>query len=153
MEIMKNIKITNGEINKIVKLLEDQDSLLNSKDTNRRFSLTILWNVETNFKKLLEINQRSAEAEQKIKGEYFTEERTAPILDTEGNPTERVEIIPKYRQEYMQKMYELSMIENEIQIVTIPFELLEKYELNGAELQSIRFMVDDPIEIVAGEVE
>lgn len=153
---MKEMKLTNNEINAIVRLLSDKDSLLNSSDPNRRFPITVLWNIETNFKKLSELNQRSAEAEQKIREKYFDEEHTEQVLDDNENSTGQVAIKLEYRMEYIEQMNELASIENEVQIVTIPFESLEKYELNGSELQSIRFMIDDPVgevETVSGEVE
>lgn len=153
---MKTIKLTNGEINTIVKLLSDNQSIINSNDPNRRFSISILWNIETNFKKLLEINSRFEENREKIRSEYFTEERAESILDKNGNPTERVKIKAEFEQDFLKEMYELVNISNEVEIATIPFESLEKYELNGSELQSIRFMINDSvekIEEVSGEVE
>lgn len=158
---MKNIKITNSEINKIVQLLNDKDSLLNSNDPNRRFPVALLWNIETNFKKFSEINQRSAEAEQKIRSTYFDEKHTDPELDADGNPTGQIKIKPEYQMNYIKELNELAMVENELSIVTIPFKKIEEYELNGSELQSIKFMIDDPvdeetpveIETVSGEVE
>lgn len=147
---MKDIKLTNGEIRKIVDLLASEDSLINTHDTTRSFPMVILWRIQTNYNILKPIYDQYIEAENKIRGEYFTEEKTNPQI-VNGEPSGQYELKPQYRQEFFVKLIELANIENEVRVDTISFESVESRELTGSELQSIRFMIDDPVEKTESE--
>lgn len=138
----KTIKLTNGEINKIAILLSQPDSILNSKD--KKYPMQLLWNIDGNFEKIKGIAEKYRKADIEIRQKYVDDEYSVEIKTPEGNIDRRLK--PEFVSQFSSELEELAEVENEITIATIPFEKLEDYEFSGVDIQSIKFMIDNPVE-------
>lgn len=137
---MKNIKIKNWEVRSILELLNDKESLLNSDSPDKRLPLKIMWILDENYRKLIDISNKISEMEQKIWKRYFDEGKLNSEKDENGNE----KLLPKdeYKQSLSSEINELMLIDNELSIATVPLSEFEKYELSGKDFQSIRFMIE-----------
>lgn len=140
---MKNIKLTNAEANKIAVLLAATDSIINSSD--KKLPLQLLWTISNNFDKLKVIAEKYGAEDKKIREKYMSEEYSIPIKDDNGVVTD-YQLLPECRKQFADEVNELATLENELSISTIPFEKIENYEFSGQDLNSIKFMIEDPAE-------
>ena len=125
--------LTNYQIVEILRKLNSPESFLHS---STKYPVSFLWKVNGNIKKLSAINDRIAEEEQRINGEYSTEERA--ITDENG-----VRIKEEYRDAFIAEKNELFSIENNIEIDTLAFADIENLEFSPAEFGSLEFMIED----------
>lgn len=135
MKITKTLR--NYEIIDIANRLNNPDSIINSKDTDKKLPVRILWTINGNVKAIKSVLDRITEAEQKINEEYFNEEKS--------NSTEngQLEIKAEYRQEFIDKKKQLMEIENEVEITMIKLDELESFNFVPSDFASIEFMVTD----------
>lgn len=135
MKITKTLR--NYEIIDIANRLNNRDSIINSKDTDKKLPVRILWTINGNVKAIKSVLDRITEAEQKINEEYFNEEKS--------NSTEngQLEIKAEYRQEFIDKKKQLMEIENEVEITMIKLDELESFNFVPSDFASIEFMVTD----------
>ena len=135
MKITKTLR--NYEIIDIANRLNNPDSIINSKDTDKKLPVRLLWTINGNVKAIKSVLDRITEAEQKINEEYFNEEKS--------NSTEngQLEIKAEYRQEFIDKKKQLMEIENEVEITMIKLDELESFNFVPSDFASIEFMVTD----------
>ena len=125
--------LTNYQIVEILRKLNSPESFLHSQT---KYPVSFLWKVNGNIKKLSAINDRIAEEEQRINGEYSTEERA--ITDESG-----VRIKEEYREGFIKEKNELFSISNEIDLDMIPIAMIEQLEFTPSEFDSISVMVEE----------
>lgn len=133
---MKQVKLNNSEIQAIVRNLSDQNSLLNSNDQTKKVAFSILWRLDGNFRKLSDISSRVDDEINKINSKYLDDKYS---YDDEGG--RRVK--PEYLNDYNSSISEVLSTENEIEISTVTFSELDKYDLVPSDFQSIRFMIEE----------
>lgn len=137
---MKNIKIKNYEIESLINILSDQNSLLNSDD--KELPIHILWVIDENFKKLNDIMQKIISMKQKVQSKFSDDDHSYPVYDDNGNENGR-NIKDEYIDEWRKQISELLNIENEIEISTIPLSSINKLSISGRDYQSIKFMIEN----------
>ena len=125
--------LTNYQIVEILRKLNSPESFLHSQT---KYPVSFLWKVNGNIKRLSAINDRIAEEEQRINGEYSTEERA--ITDESG-----VRIKEEYREGFIKEKNELFSISNEIDLDMIPIAMIEQLEFTPSEFDSISVMVEE----------
>lgn len=124
--------LTNYQVVEILRKLNSPESFLHS---STKYPVSFLWKVNGNIKKLSAINDRIAEEEQRINGEYSTEERA--VTDENG-----VRIKEEYREGFIKEKNELFGIENEIEVDMINITDIEGLEFTPEEFGGLLFMVD-----------
>lgn len=125
--------LTNLQIVEILRKLNSPESFLHS---STKYPVSFLWKVNGNIKKLSAINDRIAEEEQRINGEYSTEERS--VTDESGT-----RIKEEYRDAFIAEKNELFNISNDIEINTLAFADIDNLEFSPAEFDSIGFMLEE----------
>ena len=98
---MKRKTFHNYEIIDILNALFSSDSLVNSKDPDKKLSVRILWKINGNINTLKAIQMRISEEEQKINEEYFNDEKS------QKNENGLQEVKPEFRTEFLNKKQEL----------------------------------------------
>lgn len=129
----------NFEIEAIVNMLAGSNGLLNS---DKEMDVTFLWNLDKNFRTLNNLATQIGELKEKLQRKYSNDEMSDKSTDDDGNEVRIVK--SEYINKFQQEMQDLLMIENEVEIATVPFESLKKLgTLSGKELNSVRFMIED----------
>ncbi len=137
---MKNIKLRNFEIEGIVKVLDNSESLLNTSDPTKKLPISVLWTMDENMTKLREIASRINKKREEIQGEYADDEHSFTETQEDGSMVRKVK--EEYLKEFIEKMNELMSIENEINIKPIMIETIADCSLVPSDYRSIRFMLD-----------
>lgn len=128
----KNLEIVN-----IINKLNDSDSLINSKNPDKKLSVAVLWKINGNLKALNTIYDRISEEEQKINAEYFNSKKS----DT--NADGQLEIKPQFREQFFKDKNDLMNIENEVEISMISLDELSAFNFIPADFLSIEFMITE----------
>lgn len=150
---MKKITLKNFEIEFVVNMLSNQDSLLNSGSPDKKIPISVLWAIDENFRKLIAISQKINEMKQKIQIKYSSDKYSEDMYE-DGNLVGR-NIKKEYLHDFQKDMDDLMMIDNDIEISTIPYALIKNFATNGKDFQSIKFMIekDDEINTPEGTIE
>ena len=127
--------MSNYEIVDILNTLYSSESLINSRDPDKKLSVAILWKINGNIKTLKAIQERISEAEQKINDNYFTEEKSLEKDDGYR------EIKPEYQAEFLKKKQELMNIKNEVNLSMIKLSDISEIQLVPSDFMSIAFMI------------
>lgn len=134
---MKTVTLKNYEIINILNSLYREDSLINSKDSDKKLPVKILWKINGNVKKLKEIQERIQEEENEINEDYFNDEKSE--MNAEGGQI----IKEEYRAEFINKKNELMSIENEVNLSMIDLNEIENLDFIPSDFMSIEFMIED----------
>lgn len=134
---MKTITLKNYEIINILNSLYGEDSLINSKDPDKKLPVKILWKINGNIKTLKGIQERIQEEESKINEDYFNDEKSE--MSAEGGQI----IKEEYRAEFINKKNELMSIENEVNLSMINLNEIENLDFVPSDFMSIEFMIED----------
>lgn len=137
---MKTIKLRNFEVEGILNVLEQKDSILYTNDPSKKLPITILWDMDENVEKLRSISTRIKKKREEIEREYADDEHSFNETAEDGTVVRKVS--DKYLVEFGKKISELMTIENEIDIKTIDVEVLENYDFIPSDYRSIRFMLE-----------
>ena len=136
----QTITLKNYEIINILKILNDQDSIINSKNSDTKLSVKILWALSGNMKKFNDILEMITSQEQKINDEYFNEEKSD--IDENGNYV----IKPEFRDEFLKEKNDLMTIENEVDILMINLSDIQDLSFRPSDFMAINFMILDDSE-------
>lgn len=137
---MKTIKLTNYEIASIIEVLDQNpDSIINTKDADKKLPISVLWDIDENMDKLRKIHQKIIQKRTEIEQGYQTDEYSEEVEEN-GKTIRKVR--PQYEQEFLGKIHELFNIVNEIDIVTIMINRLDGYDIIPRDFRQIRFMLD-----------
>ena len=138
---MKRKTFHNYEIIDILNALFSSDSLVNSKDPDKKLSVRILWKINGNINTLKAIQMRISEEEQKINEEYFNDEKS------QKNENGLQEVKPEFRTEFLNKKQELMNIENEVELSMIKLSELADVKFVPSDFMSIAFMIEEDGEV------
>ena len=135
--------LTNLEIANIMAYVNSEDSI--SKNTTMKFTMEFVWKFRKNIKRLSDAQEIFKKLQEDIMQYYATDEYS--YIDEEGNRLVKNE----YVDEYGQKMNDLYLQENKIEIDTVKIEKLcvgglegmDKIGLSVPELEVLSFMIDD----------
>ena len=123
--------LTNYQIVEILRKLNSPESFLHSQT---KYPVSFLWKVNGNIKKLSAINDRIAEEEQRINGEYISAGKTQ---DDEEHTLKE-----EYKEEFIKEKKELYEIKNEIEVDMVNITDIEGLEFTPEEFSGLLFMVD-----------
>ena len=138
---MKIIKLSNFEISNIVEILMDSQSIINTSDPEKKLPIEVLWKIDENLEKLMNINSRIKKKRNEIEQEYINDE--CSYIDTLESGEQIRRIKKEYFKEFNEKIMELMQIQNEIEINPVEIKTLKNYLLVPKDFRSIRFMLDN----------
>lgn len=135
---MKETKILkNYEIVDILKELNDPDSIINSKSSDTKLSVKILWTISGNIKKLNDILDLIQEQEQAINDSYFNEDKS------EVNDEGLYVVKSEFRNDFIKEKNDLMVIENEVELSMINLSDIQDFNFRPSDFMSINFMIFD----------
>lgn len=129
------INLKNKEIIEICRLLNEEDSILNSK--TKKVDFDILWDIDKNRRTLIDLSKNIQEMQKSLTDRYADDEHS--ILLEDGTRS----IKEEYRVEYMNDYVKLNNADNEIEIVSIDIDRLKNSSdgLTPNDFSTIRFML------------
>ena len=129
------INLKNKEIIEICRLLNEEDSILNSK--TKKVDFDILWAIDKNRRTLIDLSKNIQEMQKSLTDRYADDEHS--ILLEDGTRS----IKEEYRVEYMNDYVKLNNADNEIEIVSIDIDRLKNSSegLTPNDFSTIRFML------------
>ena len=128
-------KIDNLKLEKIVKGIQKEDSIINN--TEREYPLSFLWKLNKNLTKLEDNYNVLLSLTDKIKKKYANE-KYAEQVDGDSWQVKQ-EFLSDFQDE-MNKCYE---IEEEYDIDSIKIDEIKEYKMTLPEFNSISFMIED----------
>jgi len=135
---MKETKtLKNYEIVDILKELNDPDSIINSKSSDTKLPVKILWTISGNIKKLNDILDLIQEQEQAINDSYFNEEKS------EVNDEGLYVVKSEFRNDFIKEKNDLMVIENEVELSMINLSDIQDFNFRPSDFMSINFMIFD----------
>ena len=126
MKIERKTMIT-GEIVTMLESLEEFDQ----KDI--RMPIVLSWALEDNLESLKKIKDKYLKSRAKIEIEFVEDKKV-----NEGTTKIKEEFLVEFRD----RLSELLLIENTLDIQMVPFSLLEGREFSSKEIRAIKFMID-----------
>ncbi len=132
--------LKNFEIEAIVNILANQESLLNSSTKN--LDIEILWKIDSNFRKMISVAQNIQSMREKINLKYSDDEHSVSEMDEHTHELGR-RIKKEFINEYQEEMNKFLNIENELEISTVSIEDLKACCISGKDFQSIKFMIEN----------
>lgn len=129
------INLKNKEIIEICRLLNEEDSILNSK--TKKVDFDILWDIDKNRRTLIDLSKNIQEMQKSLTDRYADDEHS--ILLEDGTRSIKEEC----RVEYMNDYVKLNNADNEIEIVSIDIDRLKSSSdgLTPNDFSTIRFML------------
>ena len=129
------INLKNKEIIEICRLLNEEDSILNSK--TKKVDFDILWDIDKNRRTLIDLSKNIQEMQKSLTDRYADDEHS--ILLEDGTRS----IKEEYRVEYMNDYVKLNNADNVIEIVSIDIDRLKNSSegLTPNDFSTIRFML------------
>lgn len=141
---MKETKtLKNYEIVDILKELNDPDSIINSKNSDTKLPVKILWAISGNIKKLNDILELIHEQEQAINDSYFNDDKSE--VNDEGLYVVKTE----FRDEFIKEKNDLMLIENEVDLSMINLSDIQDFNFRPSDFMSINFMIFDDSNVEA----
>lgn len=141
---MKETKtLKNYEIVDILKELNDPDSIINSKSSDTKLPVKILWAISGNIKKLNDILDLIQEQEQVINDSYFNEDKSD--VNDEGLYVVKSE----FRNDFIKEKNDLMLIENEVDLSMINLSDIQDFNFRPSDFMSINFMIFDDSNVEA----
>lgn len=137
---MKTIKLRNYEIEGILKILNNPNSILYTDAPEKKLPVSVLWCMDENTEKLRNIETRINKKRDEIEQDYVDDEHS--YIDTDENGITSRRVKPEFAKEFGNRMTELMNIENEVEIKPIMIETLSEYSMIPSDYRSIRFMLD-----------
>jgi len=126
MKIERKTMIT-GEIVTMLESLEEFDQ----KDI--RMPIAFSWALEDNLELLKKIKDKYLKSRAKIEMEFVGDKKVH-----EGTTKIKEEFLVEFRD----RLSELLLIENTVDIQMVPFSLLEGREFSAKEIRAIKYMID-----------
>lgn len=135
--------LTNIDIVNIMSYVNSDESI--ARNTTMKFTMEFVWKFRKNIKKLTEANDMFNKLHEEIMNSYATDEFS--YVDENGNRMVKQE----YLNEYSDKINELYLQENEINVDKVSIEKVCVGGLEGMdqvgvsipELEVLSFMIDD----------
>jgi len=119
--------MTTDEIVTMLESLEEFDQ----KDI--RMPIVLSWALEDNLESLKKIKDKYLKSRAKIEIEFVEDKKV-----NEGTTKIKEEFLVEFRD----RLSELLLIENTLDIQMVPFSLLEGREFSSKEIRAIKFMID-----------
>ena len=119
--------MTTDEIVTMLESLEEFDQ----KDI--RMPIVLSWALEDNLESLKKIKDKYLKSRAKIELEFVEDKKV-----NEGTTKIKEEFLVEFRD----RLSELLLIENTLDIQMVPFSLLEGREFSSKEIRAIKFMID-----------
>jgi len=127
-------EITNAELMHITKSISE----LGKSDI--KFPCNLLWNLKLNKNTLSNLMNVYTDCEKEILNEYSGDDKSK-LVESEDGKSQRM-VKPEFVQEFQGRMLELHSQKSEIEINTIPYELIEDLSFTSSEWDAIEFMVE-----------
>ena len=136
-------KLTNGEINKILQVLQDKNCFLN--DMSVKLPMSLRHAIRVNMDVLKERNAIFEQERQEIGNRMINEEKT---YEENGS----VKVKPEYMSEYIGAMNDLVQTYNSLQIEPIDLMSIGDVDMSIPEEDALMYFSPDDLEHVEGEV-
>lgn len=136
-------KITNAEVLNIIGYADTDTAIINKKDT--KLTMEFVWKFRKNIKRLRSLKEEYDSMIKDLAESYSNDEKSHVVED--GS---RI-LNQEYTDEYNQKVYDLLIQENEVNVDMIDFDrviiggisAMNEIGISLPELNVIMFMIDD----------